>query len=122
MLYASICWTAYLNLLVKSWIYLSSRLKIVCSELMLPFFQTGLRYWETNIAHNSLNELMNPLGSLWNQARVGPFKLAGNTLHRSQSFPALRIIARLKCSMWSYGSEEPAYMANGGMAKSQGGS
>ena len=73
-------------------------------------------------AHNSLNEFMDPLGSLWNQAREGPLRLAENTLHRRQSFPALRIIAWLKCIMWSYGSEEPSYIANDGMAKPWGGS
>ena len=95
MLYTSICWTACPNLLVKSRIDLSSRLKIVCSELMFPFCWTEHKYWETNTTHNSLNEFMNPLGSLWNQARVGPFRLAGNTLHRRRSIPALRIIAWL---------------------------
>ena len=55
---------------------------------------------------------MDPLGSLWNQASAGPFRLAGNTLHRRRSFPALRFITWLKCSMWSYGSEEPSYIAN----------
>ena len=29
------------------------------------------------MAHNSLNELIDLHGSLWNQARAGPFKLAG---------------------------------------------
>ena len=103
MLYASICWTACPNVLVKSRIYSSSRLKMVCSELMFPFCRTEHKYWETNAAHNSLNELMGPLGSLWNQAKVGPFRLAGNTLHRRLSFIALRIVAWLKCSMCSYG-------------------
>ena len=37
MLYTSICWTACPNLLVKSLIDSSSRLKMVCSELMFPF-------------------------------------------------------------------------------------
>ena len=68
--------------------------------------------------HNSLNEFMDPLGSLWNEAKAGPFKLAGNTLHRRRSSPVLRIIT----NMWSYGSEEPSYMSNGGMAKPRGGS
>ena len=103
MLYASICWTTCPNLLVKSQIDLSSRLKMVCSELMFPFYQTEHKYWETNAAHNSLNEFMDPLGSIWNQARVGPFRLVGNALHRRRSFLALRIIAWLKCTMWSYG-------------------
>ena len=40
ILYASICWTTYPNLLVKSQIYSSSRLKMVCSELMFPFYRT----------------------------------------------------------------------------------
>ena len=66
MLYASICWTTCLNLLVKSRIDSSSRLKIVCSELMFPFCRTEHKYWETNATHNSLNEFMDPLGSLWN--------------------------------------------------------
>ena len=121
MLYASICWTACLNLLVKSWIYSSSRLKMVCSELMFPFWRTEHKYWETKVAHNLLSEFMDSLGSLWNHARAGPFRLAGNTLHKRRSFPALRIIAWLKCNMWSYGSEEPSYMANSGMKKPWGG-
>ena len=37
MLYASICWTTCPNLLVKSHIDSSSHLKMVCSEVMLPF-------------------------------------------------------------------------------------
>ena len=57
------------------------------------------RYWETNAAHNSLNELIDLRRSLWNQARAGPFKMARNTLHSKRSFPALSIIAWLKCSM-----------------------
>ena len=122
ILYASICWTACPNLLVKSRIDSSSRLKMVCSELMFPFCRIEHKYWETNAAHNSLNELMDPLESLWNQVRVGPFRLAGNTLHRRRSFPALKIIAWLKCNMWSYGSVEPSYMTNGGMTKPRGGS
>ena len=99
MMYASICWTAYPNLLVKSQIDSSSRLRMVCSELMFLFCRTKHKYWETNAAHNSLNEFMDPLGSLWNQARAGSLRLAGNTLHRSRSFPALKIIAWLKCNM-----------------------
>ena len=122
MLYASICWTACPNLLVKSQIDLSFRLEMVCSELMFPFFRTEHKYWEMNAADNSMNEFMGPLGSLWNHARAGPFSLAGNTLHRRRSFPALRIITWLKCNMWSYGLEEPSYMENGGMKKSRGGS
>ena len=121
MLYASICWIACPNLLVKSQTYSSSRLRMVCSELMFPFYRTKHKYWETKVAHNSPNEFMDPLGSLWNQAKAGPFKLAGNTLHRRRSFPILRIIAWLKCIMWSYGSEEPSYMVNGGMTKPWGG-
>ena len=66
MLYASICWTACPNLMVKSQIDSSSRLKMVCSELMFPFCRTEHKYWETNVAHNSLNKLMDPLRSLWN--------------------------------------------------------
>ena len=99
MLFALICWTTCPNLLVKSRIDSSSRLKMVCSELMFPFCRTEHKYWEMNAAHNSLNEFMDPLRSLWNQARAGPFKLVGNTLYRSLSFPALRIIAWLKCSV-----------------------
>ena len=43
-----------------------SRRDMVCSELMFPYCQTEHKYWETNVAHNSLNEFMDPLGSLWN--------------------------------------------------------
>ena len=82
ILNASICWKTCPNLLVKSRIDSSSRFKMVCSEMMFPFCWTEHKYWETNVAHNSLNELMDPLGSLWNQSRVGPFRLVGNTLHR----------------------------------------
>ena len=79
-------------------------------------------YWETNAAHNSLNELIDLHGSLWNHARTGPFKLAGNTLHSKRLFPALSIIAWLKCSMISYGSKEPSYMEKDGMTKPWSGS
>ena len=95
ILYESICWTPPppLNLLVKSRMDSSSRLKMVYRELMFPFYRTEHRYWETNAAHNSLNELIDPRGSLCNQARVGPFRLVGNTLHNRRSSPALSIIA-----------------------------
>ena len=72
MLYESICWMACPNLLVKSRMDSSSRLKVVCRELMFPFYQTEHRYLGTNAAHNSLNELIDFRGSLWNQARAGP--------------------------------------------------
>ena len=122
MLYVSICWTACPNLLVKSRIDSSSHLRMVCSELMFPFCRTEQKYSETKAAHNTLNEFMDPLESLWNKAKAGPFRLARNTLHKRRSSPALRIIASLKCIIWSYGSEEPSYIANGGMAKPLGGS
>ena len=93
ILYESICWKAPPNLLVKSRMDSSSCLKMVCKELMFPFCQTAHRYWETNAAHNSLNELINLCGSLWNQSRAGLFKLAGNTLHNRRSSHALSIIA-----------------------------
>ena len=79
MLYASICWTTCSNLLVKSRIDSSSLLNMVCSELLFPFYRTEQKYWEMKEAHNSLNEFMDPLGSLWNQARAGSFRLAGNS-------------------------------------------
>ena len=74
-----------------------------------------------NTVHKSLNEFIDPLGSLWNQARVGPFRLAGNTFHMRRSLPALRIIDWLKCSIWSYGSVEPLYIANDDITKPWGG-
>ena len=74
-----------------------------------------------NAAHSSLNEFMDPLRSLWNQARVAPFRLAGNTLHKRRSFPVLRIIVWLKCSIWSYESVEPSYIANDDITNSRGG-
>ena len=89
---------------------------------MFPFCRTEYMYWEINAAHNSLNELIDLRGSLWNQAMAGPFKLVGNTFHSKRSFPALSIIALLKCSMLSYGSEEPSYMAKDGMTKPRDGS
>ena len=93
ILYKSICWTTPPNLLVKSRMDSSSRLKMVCRELMFSFCRTEHRYWETNAAHNSLNELIDLRGSLWNQTKVGPFKLEGNTLHSRRSSPVLSIIA-----------------------------
>ena len=93
ILYESICWTTSPNLLVKSWMDSSSRLKMVCRELMFPLCQNEHKYWETNSTHNSLNELIDLRGSLWNQTRAGPFRLAKNTLHDRRSSPALSIIA-----------------------------
>ena len=93
ILYESICWTTPLNLPVKSRMDSSYHLKMVYREPMFPFYQTEHRYWETNAAHNSLNELIDLRGCLWNQARAGPFKLAGNTLHSKRLPPALSIIA-----------------------------
>ena len=54
---------------------------------IFPFCQTEHRYWETNAAHNSLNELIDLNGSLWKQVRASLFKLVGNTLHSKRSFP-----------------------------------
>ena len=73
ILYESICWTTLPNLLVKSRMDSSSRLKMVCRELMFPFCRTEHRYWKTNAAHNSLNELIDLRGSLLNQAS-GPLQ------------------------------------------------
>ena len=84
---------------------------------MFPFCRTEHKYWEMNVAHSSLNEFIDPLGSLWNQARAGPFMVAGNTLHKRRSFPVLRIIVWLKCSIWSYGSVEQSYIANDDITK-----
>ena len=53
---------------------------------------------------------------------AGPYKLVENTLHSKWSFPALSIIAWLKCNMWSYGSDESSYMAKDGMKNPRGGS
>ena len=99
-----------------------SCLRMAWSELMFPFCRTEHKYWEMKAAHRSLIGFIDPLGSLWNQARAGPFRMAGNTLHMRRSLPALRIIVWLKCSIWSYGSVEPSYIANGGITKPQGGS
>ena len=87
MPYASICWTTCPNLLVKSRIDSSPRLKMVCSEIMFPFCRTEHKYWETNVVHNSLNKFMDPLGSLWNQARAGPFKLGREYLAKKTIIP-----------------------------------
>ena len=88
---------------------------------MFPFCRTEHKYWEMNAANSSLNEFIDPLGSLWNQTRVGPFRLLGNTLQKRRSFPVLRIIVWLKCSIWSYGSVEPSYIANDDITKPPGG-
>ena len=88
---------------------------------MFPFCQTELKYWEMKSVHSSSNEFIEPLESLWNHAKVGPFKLAGNTLHKRRSFPALRIMVWLKCNIWSYRSVEPLYIANDGEATGRGG-
>ena len=88
---------------------------------MFPFCRTEHKYWEMNVAHSLLNEFIDHLGSLWNQARVGPFRLVGNTLQKRRSFPTLRIIVWLKCSIWSYESVEPSHIANDGITKSRGG-
>ena len=84
---------------------------------MFPFCRTEHKYWEMNAAHGSLNEFIDPLGSLWNQAKAGPFRLGRNTLHKRRSFPVLRIIVWLKCSIWSYRSVEPSYIANEDITK-----
>ena len=93
LLYDSICWTACLNLLVKSRIDSSSCLRIVCKELMFLFSRTKQRYCDTNAAYRSLNEFIELRGSLCNQANVGPRKLARNTLHNRWSLPAFTIIS-----------------------------
>ena len=88
---------------------------------MFPLYRTEHKYWEMNATHSSLNEFIDPLRSLWNQDRAGPVRLAGNTLHKRRSFPTLRIIVWLKCSIWSYGSVEPSYVENDGIMKTWGG-
>ena len=95
MLYDSICWTAFPNLIVKSRIDSSSCLRIVYKELMFLFCLTEQRYCDTNAPHSSLNEFIELHGSLWNKANVGPHKLPGNTLHNRRSLLVFRIIARL---------------------------
>ena len=55
---------------------------------MFPLCRTKHKYWEMNAVHSSLNEFIDPLGSLWNQARAGLFRLTGNTLHKRRSFLA----------------------------------
>ena len=89
---------------------------------MFPLYRTEHKYWEMNVAYSSLNEFIDPLRSLWNQARAIPFRLAGNTLHKRRSFPALRIVVWLKCSIWSYGSVEPLCIANDDITKLRRGS
>ena len=64
-LYASICWTACPNLLVKSRMDSSSRLRIAWRELMFPFFLTEHKYWETKAAHSLPNVLIDPLGGAY---------------------------------------------------------
>ena len=66
ILYKSICWTTPPNLLVKSLMDSSSRLKMVCRELMFPFSRTEHRYWEkcrpqlTKQVDKSLREFVEP--------------------------------------------------------------
>ena len=93
MLYNSICWMAYPNLLVKSRINSSSCLRIVCNELMFLFCRMEQRYYDTNFVHSSLNKFIELRGILCNQDNAGPYKLVGNTLHNSRSLPAFNIIA-----------------------------
>ena len=88
---------------------------------MFPLCRIEHKYWEMNLVHRSLNDFIDPLRSLWNQARAGPFRLARNTLHMRRSLPALRIIVWLKCSIWLYGSVEPLYIANDDITKGGGG-
>ena len=84
---------------------------------MFPFYRTEHKYWERSATHILLNEFIDPLGSLWNQARAGHFRLAGNTLQMRWSLPVLRIIVLLKCSIWSYLSVEASYVENDGITK-----
>ena len=50
---------------------------------MFPFCLTEHKYWETKAAHSSPNVFIDPLRSLWNQAKAWPLRLAGNTLQSS---------------------------------------
>ena len=50
---------------------------------MFIFCLTEHKYWEMNAAHSSPNVFIDALGSLWNQAKAGPLRQAGNTLHRN---------------------------------------
>ena len=80
------------NLLMKSRMDSSSCFRIGCKELMFLFCHTEQRYLEMNAAQSLLNEFIELRGSLWNQASVGPHRLAGNTLHNRQSLPAFNVI------------------------------
>ena len=83
ILYTSIYWMTCPNLGVKFRMDYSFRLRIAWRELMFPFCLTEHKYWETKAAHSSPNVFMDPLGSLWNHAKAGPLRLAGNTLQSS---------------------------------------
>ena len=74
---------------------------------MFPFYRTEHKYWERNATHKLLNEFIDPLGSLWNQARAGPFRQAENTLQMRWSLPVL----------WSYLLVEASYVENHGITK-----
>ena len=50
-------------------------------------------------------------------SQSGPLQAGREYLHKRRSFPTLRIIVWLKCSIWSYGSVEPSYIANDGITK-----
>ena len=47
---------------------------------MFPFCLIENKYWEMKAAHSSPYVFMDPLGSMWNHAKAGPLRLAGNTL------------------------------------------
>ena len=58
MLYYSICWMDYLNLLVKSGMVSSFCLRMVFKEMMFLFFRTEWKYCDMNAAHSSSNKLI----------------------------------------------------------------
>ena len=58
LLYNSIYWMAWPNLLVMSQIVSSSCLRIVYKELIFLFFHIEQRYYDTNATHSSLNEFL----------------------------------------------------------------
>ena len=88
---------------------------------MFAFYRTRHKYRETKAAHSSPNEFRDPLRSLWNQARAGPFRPFREYLTQKLIVPGVKEHYLVKVQHMIV-SEESSYIANGGMTNSRGGS
>ena len=68
---------------------------LAVSNLLLSC--SGISTWSRMILRDRGNDAIDPEGSRWNQASIGPLRPKGNTFHNSGSFSYCKVITCLKC-------------------------